>query len=50
LGANSSLEQGLRCLIQAIESGGPNRGKIREVLASGTDLAGVRFLPNGELQ
>ena len=47
---NSSLEQGLRCVIEATESGGTNRAKIREVLASGTAIAGVRFDPNGELQ
>ncbi|MGO9087760.1 MAG: ABC transporter substrate-binding protein [Candidatus Sulfotelmatobacter sp.] len=43
------LEQALRCLSAAIAQAGPNRASIREVLASGTAVAGVRFESTGEL-
>jgi len=45
----TSLPQALRCLSAAIEQAGPNRGGIRESLASGKPLAGVRFESTGEL-
>ena len=44
------LEQALRCLADAANRTGPNRGKIRDVLASGTPVAGVRFQSTGELK
>src|SRR5208283_2773709 len=44
----ASLEQALECLSAAIAQAGPNRGKIRELLSSGTDLAGVSFESTGE--
>ncbi|MGB9071429.1 MAG: ABC transporter substrate-binding protein [Terriglobales bacterium] len=44
------LEQALRCLADAANRTGPNRGKIRAVLASGTPVAGVRFQSTGELK
>jgi branched-chain amino acid transport system substrate-binding protein len=44
------LEQALRSLSAAIAQAGPNRAGIREVLASGTAVAGVRFEPTGELK
>lgn len=43
------LPQAVRCLSAAIEQAGPNRGNIRESLASGKPLAGVRFESTGEL-
>jgi ABC-type branched-subunit amino acid transport system substrate-binding protein len=43
------LQQALRCLSAAIEQVGPNRASIREFLASGMPLAGVRFESTGEL-
>jgi branched-chain amino acid transport system substrate-binding protein len=44
------LEQALRCLADAANRTGPNRGKIRAVLASGTPVAGMRFQSTGELK
>lgn len=44
------LEQALRCFADAIAKAGPNRGKIREALASGTPVAGLRFQSTGELK
>ncbi len=44
------VEQALRSLAAAIHRAGPNREKIREVLASGEGLAGVRFESTGELR
>jgi branched-chain amino acid transport system substrate-binding protein len=44
----SSLEQTLQTLAAAEYRSGPNRSKIREVLASGTQLAGVQFQSTGE--
>jgi branched-chain amino acid transport system substrate-binding protein len=44
------LEQALRCLADAANRTGPNRGKIRAVLASGTPVAGMRFQSTGELR
>jgi hypothetical protein len=43
------LQQALRTLSAAIAQAGPNRASIREVLASGTAVAGVRFESTGEL-
>lgn len=43
------LEQALQSLSAAIEQVGPNRVSIRESLASGKPLAGVRFESTGEL-
>jgi ABC-type branched-subunit amino acid transport system substrate-binding protein len=50
LSQNSSVEQAMQCLAAAIEDSGPNRARIREVLASGKTLAGLHFQSNGELQ
>ena len=44
-----TVNQALDCLSAAIERGGPNRARIREVLASGESIAGVRFDSTGEL-
>jgi hypothetical protein len=50
LPANASLEQALRCLGDAIDRAGPNREKIRDFLASGQTVAGLRFASTGELR
>jgi len=43
------LEQALQSLSAAIEQVGPNRASIRESLAAGKPLAGVRFESTGEI-
>ncbi len=43
------VDEALRCLYAAIAQAGPNRASIREVLASGRLVAGVRFESTGEL-
>jgi branched-chain amino acid transport system substrate-binding protein len=42
------LHQALNCLTEAIDRAGPNREKLRNVLSSGTALAGVTFDKTGE--
>lgn len=44
------LEQAVRLFADATNRTGPNRGKIREALASGTPIAGKRFQSTGELK
>ncbi len=44
----TSLEDAVICLSAAMAQAGPNRSGIREVLASGRALAGVRFESSGE--
>jgi len=44
----SSLSDALNCVSAAIAQAGPSRSRIREVLASGKILAGVRFKSTGE--
>jgi phosphoribosylcarboxyaminoimidazole (NCAIR) mutase len=44
----TSLAQAVNSLSAAIAEAGPNRFRIREVLASGKTLAGVRFASTGE--
>ena len=44
----TSLDQALQTLAAAERQAGPNRTKLREVLASGEVIAGVRFQPTGE--
>ena len=44
------LEQALRCFVDATVKTGANRGKIRDLLASGTTVAGLRFQSTGELK
>ncbi len=41
-------ELALRCFGEAIAQSGPNREKIRNLLASGVPVAGVRFAATGE--
>jgi branched-chain amino acid transport system substrate-binding protein len=43
------LHQALACIAAAVDQAGSNRGKIRELLASGADVAGMRFDSTGEL-
>jgi hypothetical protein len=43
-----TLNQALDCLSAAIEKAGPNRARVREILASGESMAGVRFNSSGE--
>jgi branched-chain amino acid transport system substrate-binding protein len=50
LPASTSLEQALRCLGDAIDRAGPNRERIRDLLASGQTVAGQRFSSTGELR
>jgi branched-chain amino acid transport system substrate-binding protein len=45
----TTLEQALRTVSAAITQGGANRGRIREVLASGAAVAGASFTSTGEL-
>ncbi len=44
----TDLPQALNCLFTAITEAGPNRSSIRQVLASGKTLAGIRFSSAGE--
>ena len=48
LPAGTSLDQAIRCVVEAIERAGPNRGRIRDVLSSGTSLAGLSFQRTGD--
>ena len=50
LPAGASLEEAIKILSAAIVQAGPSRSGIREVLASGTILAGVRFESTGEVK
>lgn len=47
---DTKLTQALHLLLNAMQVAGANRQKIRDVLASGTPLAGMRFGSNGEQQ
>jgi branched-chain amino acid transport system substrate-binding protein len=44
----TSLDLALRSLSTAIERAGPNRERIRNLLASGAEVDGVGFAPSGE--
>lgn len=44
----TSVRRALDCISAAIDQAGSNRGKIRGLLASGTDVAGIRFDSTGE--
>jgi branched-chain amino acid transport system substrate-binding protein len=46
---DTPLQQALRSLSIAIDQAGPNRARIREFLASGAPVAGIRFDSTGEL-
>jgi branched-chain amino acid transport system substrate-binding protein len=42
------LDQAVRCLAEAIDRAGPNRGRVRDLLSSGTAIAGLSFEGTGE--
>ena len=44
----ATLEQAVRCFLSAEERAGPNTGRIRDLLASGAEIAGLRFASTGE--
>jgi ABC-type branched-subunit amino acid transport system substrate-binding protein len=44
----ATLAQAVRCFVAAEEQAGPNAQRIRDVLASGSEVAGVRFASTGE--
>ena len=44
----ASVEQALQTVSAAERKSGPNRAKLREVLASGSQVAGVQFQSTGE--
>ena len=44
----STLALAVRCFVAAEQQVGPNAQRIREVLASGSELAGLRFASTGE--
>ena len=46
----SSLRNALDCLADGIAQSGPSRARLRDTLASGKSLAGLRFSSTGELQ
>ncbi len=46
----TELEQALRCFADAAAKAGPNRGKIRDALATGAPVGGMRFQSTGELR
>jgi ABC-type branched-subunit amino acid transport system substrate-binding protein len=46
----TSLEQALQVFAVAEQRSGANRSKLRDVLASGSQVAGVQFHPTGELR
>jgi branched-chain amino acid transport system substrate-binding protein len=48
LPAETSPAEAIRLLGEAARTSGPNPERLRGVLASGTELAGVRFEPTGE--
>ncbi len=48
---DASIEQAVRTMAEATQKAGANRGRVREVLASGATLAGaVQFNPRGEMR
>jgi len=46
----TSLQDAVKCISAAIAQAGANRSGIRDVLASGTTLAGIRFESTGEIR
>lgn len=44
----TALERALLCLAEAVKKAGPNRGNVRNLLASGSRVAGVSFDRRGE--
>jgi branched-chain amino acid transport system substrate-binding protein len=50
LSPQTSTRQALECFLAAMTAAGPSRERIRNLLSSGTSLAGLRFTPTGEPQ
>jgi ABC-type branched-subunit amino acid transport system substrate-binding protein len=48
LPADAGAAEAIRLVMEAARTAGENPEKVRDVLASGTMVAGVRFLPTGE--
>ncbi len=48
LAPSSSVRQAIATVSEAIEAAGPNRAAIRDILASGKSIAGLRFETTGE--
>jgi ABC-type branched-subunit amino acid transport system substrate-binding protein len=46
----TAVEQAVKCLDSAISQAGPSRSSIRELLASGKTVGGVRFDSTGEVK
>jgi hypothetical protein len=49
LPSSTTADEAVRCITEAIGRAGMNRSKVREVLASGQPIAGVRFSSSGEV-
>jgi len=49
LPSSATAHEAVRCLTEAINKAGMNRGRLREVLASGQPSAGIRFNSNGDV-
>jgi ABC-type branched-subunit amino acid transport system substrate-binding protein len=49
LPSSTTAGEAVRCMTKAISEAGMNRSKLRQVLASGQSIAGVRFSPTGEV-
>ena len=47
---DTNVQEALRCLIDATEKAGANRGRLRETLASGIKVGELQFTSNGELR
>jgi hypothetical protein len=45
---STTVAEAVRCLTDAISKAGTNRGKVREFLASGEPITGIRFQSTGE--
>ncbi len=45
---STTVAEAVQCLTDAISKAGTNRGRVREFLASGEPIAGVRFQSTGE--
>jgi hypothetical protein len=48
LPASTPLDQAIRCVVEAIGRAGPNRGRLRDMLSSGSSFAGLSFQKTGD--
>jgi hypothetical protein len=46
----TSLQDAIAVLADAVKAAGINRGKVRDLLASGKSIGGVRFESNGQMR